>query len=265
MLPYVTILGKDIYLYGVMVVLAAVMGWVLAMARRRQSAMKTEDITYGYVFILIGVFLGAKLLSILTQIPDIVRDFHLIGEDLDTFMYRYVYSGFVFYGGLVGGIAFALIYAKWQEVPFLEMVRAYLPSIPLVHAIGRVGCFCAGCCYGIPHEQLGIAFHNSQIAPNDIPLLPVQLFECAGNLLICLALVLYMRRGPHPFRGLALYLAAYGVLRFVLEFFRYDAYRGFLWGLSTSQWFCILAWIGAAVLLALARRAERGDGGKAAA
>lgn len=258
MLPYFTILGKRIYLYGICAFVGAAMGWILMHKRlKRNPVMEETDCEYAFIFALIGVFVGAKLLSILTSLPDIIRDIGMLSTSPKEFLERYVYAGFVFYGGLIGGIIGVWLYSRHSRIPFRHFITVMLPSVPLIHAIGRLGCFFSGCCYGIPSEKFGIIFKNSEIAPNNIPLLPTQLIESAGNIIITLILVLYMRRKDrNPYRALALYLVIYSIMRFILEFFRYDAYRGFVGSFSTSQWICFGMWIFAGILILASRKSK---------
>ena len=129
-----------------------------------------------------------------------------------------------------------------------RVFRVLLPLVPLVHGFGRVGCFLTGCCYGVP-SRFGIAFSHSPIAPNGVRLLPVQLIEaaCEGVLFFALTRPGAQRRGGRWMLGV--YLASYGVLRFILEFFRGDDYRGFLGALSLSQVISIATLLLAAALL----------------
>ena len=61
-------------------------------------------------------------------------------------------SGFVFYGGLFGGILGYYLGVKIAKCNFSDFVSFFVFIVPLVHGFGRIGCFCAGCCYGIPYE-----------------------------------------------------------------------------------------------------------------
>ncbi|MCL1952665.1 MAG: prolipoprotein diacylglyceryl transferase, partial [Oscillospiraceae bacterium] len=121
------------------------------------------------------------------------------------------------------------------------------------HACGRVGCFCAGCCYG-REAAWGIAFTHAPGAPNGVPLVPVQLFEAGFNLLLMAAILIFKPERRRPGLLLPLYLAAYAAARFVLEFFRGDSGRGVLL-LSTSQWISLLVILPAAIALFLRRNA----------
>ena len=119
-----------------------------------------------------------------------------------------------------------------------DFMPLLVPALALVAALGRVGCFCAGCCYGVECDSpVSVVFPAASLAaPPGVPRLPVQLFEAAVQLALFLAL-LWFTAGPRRARFAAeFYLACYCPARFVLEFFRGDVARGALWGLSTSQW-----------------------------
>lgn len=103
---------------------------------------------------------------------------------------------------------------------------------------------------------IGIAFTNSPVAPNGIPLFPVQLVEAGLNFLLFFFLLWFAGKPRPQGRILGAYVIAYAVIRFVLEFLRYDYERGILWVFSTSQWISlILLPIG---IWLLARRAKAG-------
>ena len=122
-------------------------------------------------------------------------------------------------------VLFVLMTAKLVGAPVWSVLDTILPSIPLMHAFGRVGCFTAGCCYGIPSDW-GFYFDASPIAPHGVRLLPVQLIESACLLVLFFLMYHYGKQKRLPGKMLAFYLIGYGVIRFILEFFRYDAFRG---------------------------------------
>ena len=142
---------------------------------------------------------------------------------------------------------------KAEELHGSSALQVLIQLVPLVHGFGRVGCFLMGCCYGVP-SRFGIAFTCSPIAPNGVRLLPVQLIEAAGEGALFFA---FTRPGAQRRGGqwmLGVYLASYGVLRFLLEFFRGDDYRGFLGALSLSQVISIATLVFAAYLLNRAKK-----------
>ena len=145
------------------------------------------------------------------------------------------------------------MFAAWKygsllRLPFCALAGLLMPLVRLFDAFGRVGCFQAGCCYGRPAQRFGVVFTQSDIAPNGVPLLPVQLWEAGAELALFLLLAWMDRRGFGGKAMLCTWGAAYGTLRFVLELFRGDEARGFLGPLSVSQVLSLLVLAGAAAL-----------------
>lgn len=171
------------------------------------------------------------------------------------FLEKYLYSGLVFYGGLYDCLLALLCYCRANRLD-ISVLCPYLPAIPLFHAFGRIGCFCMGCCYGIVSVH-GIRFTQSQIAPNGIPLIPVQLIEAAAELLIFVVLVCLLKKRPSTGQVFGLYLLLYGIVRFFLEFLRGDQYRGFLFALSISQIISLVGIAAGSLLLLLEKSRQK--------
>lgn len=139
--------------------------------------------------------------------------------------------GFTFTGWLLGVIAFIAIFGKCSSFGRLFLLNLFLPVLALAQAIGRIGCFLGGCCYGVPcawgvHYPVGSLPYS---VVGDIALMPVQLFEAGALLLLFVICLLVACR----FRAVV-YLVGVGAIRFVAEFFRYD-HRGDFFGLSTMS------------------------------
>lgn len=235
-------------MYGIMAgfgVLLAVL--YLKRAEKRYPEMES-DAELAFVYGIVGSFVGAKLLFLVTVLPDLAADLPYLHTQTAAFFKKYLYSGFVFYGGLYGAVLSACLYARLVKISVQRLLNLLLPVIPLIHCMGRVGCFCAGCCYGMPSEKWGVIFSKSEIAPHDVPLLPVQLYEAIGVLILFVVLAYMGAKRTNGKTMLAIYLLIYGIMRFVLEYMRGDEYRGFLWGLSVSQALSVLSIVLAAVL-----------------
>ena len=148
-------------------------------------------------------------------------------------------GGFVFYGGLIGGIIFMLLPGKIHKIKTEKYIEHYVFLIPLIHAFGRIGCFLAGCCYGRETtSRFGVVFPEGGLAPAGVKLIPTQLISSAGDFLIMIVLLLYYRKNKKdgtPGNVGFLYMLLYGVGRFLVEFLRNDN-RGGAWMFSTSQW-----------------------------
>jgi phosphatidylglycerol:prolipoprotein diacylglycerol transferase len=156
-----------------------------------------------------------------------------------------LHPGFVFYGGLGGGAAGAWAYCRAYPVRLADVADAGAPGLALGHAIGRLGCFFGGCCYG-------------RIVAADFPLAvklagawrhPVQLYEAAGLVVLAAVTALLPRRRPGAI--FCAYVAGYALLRLVVEHWRGDDLeRGVVGHLaSTSQLLALAALAVSAALL----------------
>lgn len=222
--------------YGLMMALAyGVSSWYLY--KRLHYIKLDKDTFWNIIFIaFISALLGSKLLYLILSWPDMGATFteRLINAVRD---FRY---GFVFFGGAITAIGALLYYLKKKNLPVLQTADFYIVALPLGHAIGRIGCFLAGCCHGKPTDlPWGVAFTDphSLVAHEylGIHLHPTQLYEVALNLLLFLILQ-HLYKKPHR-NGTVLvaYMMGYACLRFFVEFFRGDYRGGFLLGLSPSQ------------------------------
>ena len=256
MFPFFTIFGHSIPMYGLMIACGTALGVLLAVYSRRNRDIPRQDIFFGACYVGIGVFVGAKLLYLAITLPQI-----LLLPDAPEFSWALLYAlfsgGFVFYGGVFGGLFFLRLYTRKYRLPYMKTLETLVPSVPLIHAVGRVGCFFAGCCYGLPMAPpWGLTFRLDSVAPAGVSLLPVQLYETGLNLILFFVLLLYGKKRPAEGRLLGCYLVGYACIRFFLEFFRYDAARGMLFGLSTSQWISLLLLPAGIFLLARKQRQE---------
>lgn len=254
MLPYIHVLSREIPMYGIMAGVGVLLAVLYLKHAEKRCPELEADVELAFVYGIVGAFVGAKLLFLVTVFHDFWADRHYLCTQAAAFLEKYLYAGFVFYGGLYGAVLAVCLYARAAKVPAQRLLSILLPALPLIHCMGRMGCFCAGCCYGKYSEKWGVYFSQSEIAPHDVPLLPVQLYEAVGALLLFAGLAYMGAKKADGKRMLAAYLLAYGIMRFVLECIRGDAYRGFLLGMSVSQIISALSVVLAAILLCLPDR-----------
>lgn len=149
-----------------------------------------------------------------------------------------------FYGGLFGGVlGFLLTYflfiKKDSTMKIDEVVIIAPAAITLGHAFGRIGCFLDGCCYGKETgTPLDIYFPTLGKA-----VLPTQLYESIFLFILTGVLILLVFKFKFKYTFIV-YLSAYSIWRFIIEFFRDDPRGGFITIVSPSQFWCILIWIG---------------------
>jgi phosphatidylglycerol---prolipoprotein diacylglyceryl transferase len=144
-----------------------------------------------------------------------------------------------FLGALIGGFAAFLFlmkrYYKDDNKDMKKIANTVITGVVLAHAFGRIGCFFAGCCFGIPTESyLGVIFpygHSHELYP-DQSVFPTQLFE-AGFLFILFFVLVKVKFFKN--KEVETYLIGYGVWRFLNEFIRGDE-RGVIFPLFTTQY-----------------------------
>ncbi len=257
MFPELFSLGPvTLYTYGVLLAVAYLAGLQLAMRRAKTRGMDPNRAMDLGIAIIIAALIGAKLLLVLV-------DFDHFRENPSE-IFSIVRSGGVFYGGLIAAVAVAFWYMRRHRMPLWTTCDVFAPGIALGHAVGRLGCLAAGCCYGRPTDLAwGITFTNPAASANvgtplGVPLHPTQLYEVGAELGILVLLLATERRG-RPFAGRTFwaYMLLYGVSRFVIEFFRGDPRGVVLDVLSTSQFISVLLVpLSVAMLLYLGRRGE---------
>jgi len=254
MCPTIKIFNREIAMYGTCILVGLIIGIFLATKRSKKNELNKEDVLYASLLGAVGIGVGGKILYLITIAKPLWENRTILFEQ-KALLYKVLQGGFVFYGGLFGAFIAIWIYCRAYHINSENMFLAILPSVPLIHAFGRIGCFCAGCCYGIPYDGLGhIVFEKSQVAPLGIPLFPVQLVESVWNFLLFVILEIVVQKTKSIRISIASYMLGYGIMRFCLEFFRGDAGRGFIGRLSTSQWISVCLVFGAIIILVKRKR-----------
>jgi phosphatidylglycerol:prolipoprotein diacylglycerol transferase len=236
--------------YGLMIAIGVIAAYITAEYRAKRKGMNHElvfDLTF---WCLIGGILGAKLLYYITQLKVILADPSLL---LD------VRRGFVVYGGIIGGIFSGYLFTRKHKLNFLQYFDLVMPSIALAQGFGRLGCLLAGCCYGAETTSpFHLVFHDSDFAPNGVPLIPTQPISSALDFLNFFALITIAKRSKANGQVAGFYLTFYSVGRFLLEFFRGDIERGEVGPLSTSQFISIFTFlIGIAIIILCGKHSRR--------
>lgn len=236
---------KKIPYYGILGVIGMLCGFIYILIRCKGDKNKLSDVTYTYVWAILFALLGAKILYIITDIPNIISKAMSAQSPIFVILSRIATAGFVFYGGLYGSIIGTAIACKYFGLERAKMLDILLPTLPLVHAFGRLGCLSVGCCYGKETSIWpAIVYTHSDYAPNGVNLIPVQLYEAIFEFLMFILLAILLHRFHHLGKSsenlLFMYLSLYSIFRFILEFFRGDEIRGIWLGLSTSQWISII-------------------------
>jgi phosphatidylglycerol---prolipoprotein diacylglyceryl transferase len=222
--------------YGLILFIAFVVAlWVLARQAERQK-MDPAVMTDLGIYSLLGGLVGAKLLLIVVDFREYIHQ----PSELKSILF----SGGVFYGGLIGGILTAIWYVRRQKLPLWRAMDVMAPAVVMGQVVGRLACLAAGCCFGREtHVPWAIVYHDMYAArqipelPIDTPVHPSPLYESiAAGLIFAVLLWMVPRKRFHGQLALT-YAVLYSAARFVLEYFRGDKVRGIWFGgaLSTSQ------------------------------
>ncbi len=223
----IEIFGIEIHTYGVLVALGVIVGYILALKLAKKEGIHPNAVDFTVMMAVIFGILGARIAFIIEHPEEIKNITDLLA----------IWKGGVsFYGAFIGGVLGVLIGIYRYKIPVWSAGDVATPSLALAHAIGRLGCTSAGCCYGKPVPVDGpldpgihlmdkfpyfyVVFPPGATAPPFVPLYPTQIMEFTGNFIIFLILLLSFPR--RPFKGFvfSLYLILYGTERFALEFFR---------------------------------------------
>lgn len=175
-----------------------------------------------YLGLFVSAWVGAKAFFLLFSSQS--RALQYVYAD-----YFWFGGGFVFYGGLLFGLTFYLIYTLVFKKFSIKKSYLLIPGLIFGHAIGRVGCFLTGCCYGRVCDLPWKVYMDGAYRH------PVQLYEAFALFLLGYFSLRWIKGKKNLF-VFTNYLLSYSVIRFFLEFFRGDDVRGVLWfQLSTSQ------------------------------
>lgn len=244
-----------IHTYGAMGALGFLVGVGIVLSRCWRAGLDLNRVSDVIFWGSISALLGSRLVFVL-QNPDAIRS---PADFLDLRS-----GGLVFYGAFLTGlpVGFGLIHRF--GLPAFRLWDVFATGLPVAHAVSRVGCFAAGCCYGAPAAGPFAVIYppDNPLAPHDGPVHAVQLYEAGALLLIGLAVNLYFPRRRWDGQVFLLYALLYAIARAALETFRGDAARGWflpsLLGpvLTFSQGVSVVfAAVALALFLGVARRA----------
>lgn len=213
-----------------MAALGMILGLTVVFRLARQQGLDPDKMWNLGVLVIFAGIVGSKILYIINEWG---TTFHSVG---DIFSLSTMQAGGVFSGGLVLAIIAAVWYLRKNKISFLRATDVFAPGLALGHALGRVGCFAAGCCYGRETTvPWGVIFTNPKAqeitgTPLGVRIHPTQLYEMGAELINFV--ILYYLASRKKFEGevIGLYLFLYGIERFIIEFYRGDGGRGVLFG-----------------------------------
>lgn len=229
-----------IHSYGVMVALGFLFGMRFVKRESERVHLDSEKMLDLFFWIMVWSIVGARTLYIINSAN------HFWSDPL--MLFRIWEGGLVFQGGVIASIITAWVFLKRHKIPFFKVSDVFAPALALGHALGRIGCFFAGCCFGrecaLPFPiSTTFPFNPDSVAPAGIALYSTQLMESAGEFFIFAILFWYRKRKPFDGAVFLSYIIGYSLLRSLVETLRGDSIRGFVIDpyLSVAQFISLLA------------------------
>ncbi len=198
----------EIRAYGTMLMVGFLAAIWLSARQARKRGIDGGRILDVAVWVLIGGIVGARATFIAIDPSATWKDFPYLWQ-----------PGLSWYGGLGGGLLATLIYSRVTHVSFPSLADACTPGVALAYGIARIGCLLNGCCYGAPTGLPWAArfgLDGGWTARSH----PTQIYSALGSWAITCLLLYLSPRLRRPGQLFVIYLALYGVIRFVVEFLR---------------------------------------------
>lgn len=243
-----SVFGLQVHWYGILAASGFLASLGILQYKRSYARMTSDQIVDLSLIVIFCGIVGARIAYVI-QFFDQFR-----GNLLKVF--RIDQGGLVFYGGFILAALVIFFYIRKHKLDIARILDICAPAMAIGHAFGRVGCYIQGCCYGNPCKGFGVVYPPGTEAARRFPdltsvaenlnkglgavpssqqLLPVQLLESAGNLLIGIGLLFLFKKVRRTGWIAAGYFFAYGILRFTLECFRGDHADNWA-GLTRAQW-----------------------------
>lgn len=227
--------------YGLMVALGFLAGMLVTKTLAARRGLDSEFVVGAALYTALVGLAGAKLALILQDFSYYARNpEQLISMNM-------LQSAGIFYGGVVAGLAFFVWYLRQHKMPIAAAADCLAPGLAVGHALGRLGCFFGGCCFGEACDRAwAVTYTNAAVrdfsnVPLGVPLHPTQIYEAATELAVFAILWFAFGKLTQPGKILGLFLVLSSTGRFAVEFFRaHDAAFPFGWILSTAQWTALL-------------------------
>ena len=191
-------------LYVIMLILSLISNVIVVLCIYKKYNLTTDETIGALVYENIGIIFGAKVLTYLEN-TNLYKNFDFLN------------IGFTSYGALLGAFICLFIFKKKAK----DIYYTFLPSIPLMYAIGKIGCFLVGCCYGMKYSGPGSIIYNySSIAPKNTSLFPVQILETLIFTLIFIYTIKKTIKNRFNNKELGIFIILCGISKFLLDFLR---------------------------------------------
>ena len=199
----------EVFTYGVMMALGFAAAILVARTMAPKIGVDPERFTDLGIVAIVGGLVGSYVNYIISY------DWSRFASNPAS-LFMFWEGGLVFLGGLIGGTVFAVVFIKRHRLPLGEVADIVAICVPLAYGIGRIGCFFAGCCYGVPSEVAwAVSFPGHFVARH-----PTQIYSVLLGLGLAAFALLFRNRRTFAGQSFLFYLMFYGIGRGLIEVLR---------------------------------------------
>lgn len=231
--------GAEITYYGLLIAVGMALGVYVACKNAKLRGLTSDDFIIAACYVLPLAIIGARLYYVIFSDHS-----YSFGE-----IFRIWDGGLAVYGGVIGGAIGVALFCLIHKKNFLDVADVIAPSLILGQAIGRIGCYFAGCCYGIEVTDLNLMWFPLSTVINGEWHLSTFFYESIWNFIVFAILMVLLRKDKYRYRGssIAMYFILYGIGRAWIEALRGDSL--YLGSIKVSQLLSILLIIGGVILI----------------
>lgn len=240
----------SVHSFGCMIALGSII--CLKLLQRDKPLMKliSRDQVIDIALVIFGAsFVGGRLLYV-WEIYD--------GSESFIRLLTMPNSGFAIMGSVITSVLVLVAYLNWRVGTVLPVLDRFAIYMPLLYSISRIGCFLAGCCYGIATSVAwAVKYTNADVyAPCHVWIHPTQLYSATWALFTFLIFYFVLQRAYAKYEGMltASFLTWMSMERFFVDFYRVDRTGLDSHGISIMQWWCIGIYVCGLVLAYWAAR-----------
>ncbi len=199
----------DFPFYSMCIILALISNIIVVVCLYKKYNYSLKEIICLLLYENVGIIGGAKILSYLLSYSKLNTKFNFWNLGLASF------------GAVFGALLFIFLFCFQLKKSIKDTLFIFIPSMPLMYSIGKIGCFLAGCCYGIKYNGIfKIMYKYSSEAPNNVYLFPVQIIEAIVFLLIFIYLIIQHKKDKFNLKTLGISFISCGLAKFILDYFR---------------------------------------------
>ncbi len=233
-----TLFGLEVSWYGIMIAIGITCAVILGCFLAKYRGLKKDDIFELLLWVLPPAIIGARLYFLIFN-----------GGPWGWEAFAIWSGGLAVYGSIIGGAIGVLLFCLIRKKNFFDVADVAAPCLVLGQGIGRIGCYFAGCCYGVETTNASLQFFPFSVLIGGQWHLATFFYESFFDLIICLVLVLVLKKVKISGIILGGYMVLYGILRAVLEGLRDSEAALFIGGLKVSQVLSIIIIIAGVCLI----------------